>query len=124
MLYQIRLELARTTEHPEGSPEHGYEFVAPLNGDGLLDPDNWRDHRKKCVVRRYSPGEPDEHGHLVHTQGRQWAFHYDLDNEPEPDESGFKFSSHKFTEGEYVSITEHDGERRPFRVARSRPAKI
>jgi hypothetical protein len=124
MLYQIKLEMARTPDHPVGDSGHGYEFVAPLDGDGHLDVDGWHDHRAKCIVRRFAPKEPDEHGHLIHTQGRQWAFHYDLDVDPETDESGFKFSSHIFTEGEYVSITEHDGETRPFRVTSSRPAKI
>ena len=124
MLYEIKLELARTADHPVGDSGHGYQFVAPLDGDNRLDPENWRTNRTKCTVRRYAPHEDDEHGHLVHTQGRQWAFHYDLDEEPDDDESGFKFSTHVFKEGEYVSITEHDGMTRPFRVSRCRPARI
>ena len=117
MLYEIRLELARTPDQPNGNANHGYEFTAPLDTDGLLDAETWRDDRRRCVVRRFEPDEEDEHGHLVHTKGRQWAFHYDLDTDPEDDETGFKFSSHKFVKGEYVSITEHDGVNRPFRVS-------
>jgi hypothetical protein len=32
------------------------------------------------------------------------------------DEPAFKFDRHSFTAGEYVSITEHDGVTRPFKI--------
>ena len=35
---------------------------------------------------------------------------------PEKDEPIFRFGEHVFNEGEYVTITEHDGVARPFRV--------
>jgi hypothetical protein len=41
MLKRIRLELARTPEHPEGSSKCGYEFIAPLDGHGHFDADAW-----------------------------------------------------------------------------------
>jgi hypothetical protein len=117
-LLRIRLELARTAEFPEGSNRHGYEFVAPLNGDGHLDQADWQAHRQDCRVRRFWAGDTDEHGHLVH-RGKGWAFHYeDTDEEDEPI---FRFDLHRFAEGEYVSITEHDGEQRTFRVVSVRP---
>ncbi len=118
MLKTIRLELARTAEHPAGDPRHGYEFHAPLDADGHIDAAAWRKARDRCTVRRFSPGADDEHGHLIHTQGRRWVFHYDLDSEPEDDEPGYRFDSHAFKVGEYVSLTEHDGETRPFVVVR------
>ena len=117
MLKTIRLELARTPARPEGDRNHGYEFRAPLGVDGHIDVDEWRKQRQHCTVRRFEPDQDDEHGHLIHTQGRRWVFHYDADQEPEDDESGYRFDSHVFRDGEYVSITEHDGETRPFRVA-------
>jgi len=116
MLKRVRLELARTRQYPNGNSDHGYEFVAPLTGDGHIDAEEWRRARKKCTVRRFAPAEDDEHGHLIHTQGRRWAFHYDLESEPDDDEPGYRFDEHNFREGEYVSITEHDGETRTFRV--------
>lgn len=116
MLKTIRLELARTPDAPEGDANHGYEFVAPLDADGHIDAEEWKKQRDKCTVRRFHPREDDEHGHLLHTQGRRWIFHYDLDSEPEEDEPGFRFDSHTFATGEYVSITEHDGETRTFKV--------
>ena len=36
-LKKVRLELARCAEYPEGSPDVGYEIVAPLNLDGHID---------------------------------------------------------------------------------------
>jgi hypothetical protein len=35
---RIRLELARSKEFPAGSANHGYEFVAPLDAEGHIDP--------------------------------------------------------------------------------------
>jgi hypothetical protein len=114
-LKRIRLELARGPGFPEGSRAHGYELVAPLTEDGHLDAEEWRAHHRRCTVRRFWSGEGDEHGHLVH-RGERWAFHYD-GRSPPPDEPIFKLDRHRFAEGEYVSITEHDGVQRAFRVA-------
>ena len=116
MLRTIRLELARTPDNPDGDREHGYEFRAPLAADGHIDVDEWHKLRQHCTVRRFEPGEDEEHGHLIHTQGRRWVFHYDEEEEPADDETGYRFDSHVFKTGEYVSIKEHDGETRPFRV--------
>ena len=123
-LQTIRLELARDPEHPEGSSRHGYEFVAPLQDDGHIDAEAWRKERKNCRVWRFWFGEPDEFGHLVHTRARTWAFHYDIKGEPDDDEPGYRFDSHVFAEGEYVSIREHDGRLRTFRVTGVRPARM
>jgi hypothetical protein len=111
---RIRLELARTQDFPEGSRHHGYEFVAPLDENGYLDADEWRRNRKKCTVYRFWEGDDDEHGFLVHTRNRSWAFSYSPGEED--DEPIFRFEAHPFREGEYVSITEHDGVTRPFKV--------
>ncbi len=115
-LKTVRLELARCPEFPDGSGAHGYEFVAPLTADGHVDVAAWRQHRADCRVRRFWAGEPDRHGHLIHTRQRTWVFHYDLDREPAEDEPGYRFDAHVFKPDEYVSITEHDGVTRPFKV--------
>ena len=116
-LKKIRLTLGRDHDFPQGSERHGYEFVAPLTAEGHIDAEAWRKHRADCRVRRFWAGEDEEIGHLVHTKGRRWAFHYDIRGDVEDDEAGFKFDSHLFRPGEYVSITEHDGKLRTFRVA-------
>jgi hypothetical protein len=113
-LQRIRLELARTPDFPQGSPDHGYEFLAPLTGDGHIDAKAWKDVKDRCEVTRFWAGE-FETGLLRHTGGG-WRFDYapkdDTDDEP-----FFKLDRHALTPGSYVSITEHDGVQRPFRVA-------
>jgi hypothetical protein len=37
-LKRIRLHLARSKEFPAGSADRGYEFVAPLDSNGHIDP--------------------------------------------------------------------------------------
>jgi len=110
----IRLELARNPDFPEGSANHGYEFKAPLASDGSLDLEAWKKVKNDCTVHRFWQGEPDEDGLLIHTRGRRWVFSYEEGEED--DEPIFKFDRHHFIEGEYVSITEHDGVQRTFRV--------
>ena len=116
-LKTIRLNLARDHDFPSGSDAHGYVLVAPLDDDGRIDAEQWRKHREQCRVRRFWAGEDEEVGHLVHTRGRKWAFHYDIHGDIDDDEAGYRFDTHKFKPGEYVSILEHDGHMRTFRVA-------
>jgi hypothetical protein len=112
-LKRIRLELARTKEFPEGDPHCGYEFAAPLDAAGHFDAAAWTDMRARCSVRRFWRGQDDETGLLVHGGGR-WSFSYAAGSDD--DEPIFKFDRHTFVPGEYVTITEHDGVARPFKV--------
>lgn len=116
---RIRLNLARSKDFPAGSARHGYEFVAPLDAEGHIDPGLWRDHREHCGVRRFWEGEPDEVGRLVHKPGGKagrWIFDYDNTAEFD-DEAGYRFGEHAFRPGEYVSITDEDGKLHTFQVA-------
>ena len=119
-LKHIRLELARTPDFPEGSSRHGYEFVAPLDDKGHLHSLDWPTQKGACTVRRFWRGMDDEHGALIHRRDGSWAFSYAPGEDD--DEPIFKFDRHRFTVGEYVTITEHDGVARPFRVASVEPA--
>ncbi len=120
-LQRVRLELARTREFPDGSAAHGYEFVAPLDAKGHLDTAGWATSKAACTVRRFWQGEPDEHGTLIHGRGG-WAFSYAPGEED--DEPIFKFDRHNFIAGEYVTVTEHDGVARPFRIVHVTPAIV
>jgi hypothetical protein len=119
VLKRIRLTLARSKEFPSGSDKHGYEFVAPLDGQGHIDPKLWREHREHCGVRRFWEGKDDEMGFLVHKPGgpehARWVFDYDQTAEFD-DEAGYRFGAHVFVPGEYVSITDEDGELHTFKV--------
>ena len=120
-LHKIRLELARGKEFPEGSNARGYEFTAPLDTEGYLDPDEWKEQRKACRVHRFWQGEEDEYGYLVRYRGHHWAFHYDGMDE-EDDEPIFRFDRHCFVPGEYISVKEHDEVQRTFLVTEVVPA--
>jgi hypothetical protein len=117
-LTRIRLQLAREPGHPEGEPDVGYDFVAPLGADGRIDAEMWLAHRSACKVVRFRPDEALDIGHLVR-RGGGWAFHYDIGDED--DEAGFRFADHVFQPGEYVSIREDSG-MHTFRVAAVTPA--
>ena len=122
---RIRLNLARSKEFPQGSSRHGYEFVAPLDNKGHIDAELWKQHRNHCRVRRFCEGEADEHGFLVHRPGGpehgRWVFDYDQATDTD-DESGYRFGTHVFQPGEYVSIRNEEGEMHTFRVATVEPA--
>jgi hypothetical protein len=111
----IRLELARTPEFPQGSSAHRYEFVAPLTRDAHIDAAAWKDVKDRCEVTRIWGTEPLQFGRLRHV-GKGWRFDYD-DKDDTDDEPFFKLDQHALTQDAYVSVTEHDGVQRPFKVA-------
>jgi hypothetical protein len=125
VLKRIRLNLARSKDFPTGSTSHGYEFVAPLNGNGHIDPKLWPQYREQCRVRRFWNGEPDQIGRLVHKPGgkehARWIFDYDV-SRSDDDETGYRFGTHTFAPGDYVSISDENGEVHTFRVASVQPA--
>ena len=113
-LFHVRLELARSAAFPEGDSRHGYEFIAPLDKAGHLSAEEWKKSKARCTVRRFTAGLNDEHGLLVDV-GRGWHFDYDV-HDADDDEPLFKLDRHTIKQGEYLSITEHDGVMRTFRV--------
>jgi hypothetical protein len=123
-LKRIRLNLARSKDFPQGSAQHGYEFIAPLDAAGHIDVAQWRKYRAHCGVRRFW-GRAEEHGRLVHKGGgaehSRWVFDYD-DSADEDDEAGYRFAAHAFQPGEYVSIRDEDGDMHTFQVVSVNPA--
>jgi hypothetical protein len=117
-LQRVTLHAARSKAFPDGSIRHGYSFVAPLNAEGKIDPEAWKAHRGECIVRRFWGDEPEMRGLLVHRpgghKGSSWLF--ELGEELDEEEPGFRFADHAFKPGEYVSLREQDGELMTFRV--------
>jgi len=113
---KIRLELARNEGFPYGSPIHGYELVAPLDGDNHLDHVAWRKLRDKCRVVRFWGDQEHQVGHLIHNQGGTWAFHYDVKGDDGADDRGYRFHTEPFVPGEYVSIMEASGHEMIYQV--------
>lgn len=113
-LKQIRLELARSREFPEGSDKHGYEFFAPLKPDGHIDGAHFKELAQLCTVHKFWDGD-DEHGQIVRTgDDKHFAFSYRPGDED--DEPFFKLARHAFKPGEYITLTEPDGEQHTFKV--------
>ena len=61
-LKRIRLQLARSKQFPSGSTHHGYEFVAPIDDSGHIDPRLWHQYKEHCRVRRFWQGEDEQIG--------------------------------------------------------------
>lgn len=112
----VRLELGRTPEYPEGSASRAYMLRVPLRDDGLIDEAALRKKPNMASVRRFWPNEPDLQGYLIRN-GSGWAFSYALGDAD--DERVYHLESHPLRVGEYVTLTEPDGRRLPFKVVRA-----
>jgi hypothetical protein len=126
-LNRILLTLARSRGFPDGSSRHGYDFIAPLDPEGHIDPILWKKYRDYCRVRRFWAGEDDEVGRLVHKPGgaehARWVFEYDPGRDDD-DEVGYKLGEHAFLPGDYVSISGKDGKLQTFRIISVNPVLI
>jgi len=124
MLQRITLHLARNQEFPEGSPECGYEIIAPLDEAGRLDAEAWKKVRDRCRVRRFWAGDEDQMGQLVHDAGGAGGATWKIDYDPGAfgeDEAGYRLDSHRFVADEYVSIRDAQGHSHTFKIAEIRP---
>ncbi len=108
-LNRILLNLARSKEFPYGSPRHGYDFIAPLDPEGHIDPILWKKYRDYCRVRRFWAGEEDEVGRLVHKPGgaehARWVFDYNHPDEDDDDEAGYKFGGQNGKLHTFIVVT-------------------
>ena len=109
----IRLELARTPDFPEGSASRAYLLHLPLDDRGLIDEQQRKALPGRATVRRYWPNQPDLSGYVIKRKGG-WAFSY-VPGEAD-DEVIFHLENHPIRLGEYLTLTEPDGSRLPFRV--------
>ena len=110
----IRLELARTPDFPEGSPSRAYLLRMPLDDQGLIDEREIGLSPAMATVHRFWPNERDRSGYLIRTPAG-WAMSYEPGEAD--DETVFHLETHPIRIGEYVTLTEPDGQRLPFRVA-------
>jgi hypothetical protein len=109
----IRLELARTPDFPEGSASRAYLLHLPLDERGLIDEALRNRCPARATVRRFWPSEPDLSGYVIRRKDG-WAFSYAPGDED--DETIFHLENHPIRLGEYLTLTEPDGQRLPFRV--------
>ncbi len=120
-LSHVRLAAAPGPQEPQAGPD--YDFVAPLDPQGRIDVEVWKDERALCFVHRLEGGTT-RHGLLVHRPGgvggAYWAFDYEPGSGDE--EAGHRFESHAFTPGAYASVQDVDGDMRTYRVVSVKPA--
>ena len=110
----IRLELARTSEFPEGSASRAYLLRLPLDENGLIDESSLRHSPAMATVHRHWPNEPDLSGYVIRTP-KGWAMSYEPGEDD--DETIFHLDTHPIRLGEYITLTDPDGRQLPFRVA-------
>lgn len=110
----IRLELARTPDFPAGSAGRAYLLRLPLAEDGGVDEAEVRQFPLRATARRFWPNQPDLAGSVIRTPAG-WALRWEnVACEPRP----LPPCPLSFCEGHSVVLTEPDGSRLPFRVAR------
>jgi hypothetical protein len=121
-LSRVVMRLARNpgTEFADGDDHRGYALVAPLTPDGKLDEAVFRARRAACTVRRFAPDEDPQEGRLAR-RGERWFFDYG-DTANAADEPLYRLGEHRFTVGEYVSITDEDQRLLTYKVTEVLPA--
>jgi hypothetical protein len=115
-LSRIVMRLARNpgTEFAGGDDHRGYVLTAPLTADGMLDESAYAKAKAECVVRRFAPDEDAADGRLAR-RGARWFFDYD-DGDEADDEPVHRLGEHRFSVGEYVTVTDEDGRPLTYKV--------
>jgi hypothetical protein len=111
---RVRVELARSPDHPDGSNRHGYEFNLPLTEDGRIDQALYKEAPELCTVHRFWEGGDDSVGQIMRSGRGRWVFSYDPGEGD--DEAISRFTEHVFREGEYLAVREPDGPEHTFRI--------
>lgn len=114
----VKLELARTDEFPAGSANHSYLIRVPLDENGIIDEAARAADPSRATIRRFWPNEPDQSGYVLKAKNG-WVFSYAVGDDD--DEILFHLENHPFKQGEYLTVTEPDGDRLPYRIAHVPP---
>lgn len=113
--HKIRLELAREPGHPAGDRRVGYEFVAPLDADGRIDAEKWRESPDSCGVWAFHANTEGRVGTLDRDERGEWYFDYDPATNTD-NEFGYHLGRERFRIGEYVSIADNRDKMHTYRV--------
>jgi hypothetical protein len=121
-LSRIVMRLARNpgTEYSGGDDHRGYALTAPLTADGMIDEAAYGKAKTQCVVRRFAPDEDAVDGRLAR-KGERWFFDYD-DGDGADEEPVHRLGEHRFSLGEYVSVSDEDGRLLTYKVTEVTPA--
>ena len=121
-LSRIVMRMARNpgTEFAGGDDHRGYSLLAPLTPDGLLDEESFAKARDACTVRRFAPDADPVDGRLAR-KGQKWFFDYDADTTTD-DEPVHRLGEHRFSVGQYVTVTDEGGRALTYKVVEVQPA--
>lgn len=117
---RVRLELARSHDHPEGSARHGYVLIVPLDNSGRIDEAAQHKAPELCTLHQFWEGEGDTVGQVVRIGPHRWGFSYHAgraDDEPVP-----HLATHVFRPGEYLAVRDPNGAEHVFRIVLVEPA--
>jgi hypothetical protein len=128
MFHRISLRLAPTPQCPKGCDKCGYEIIAPLDRNGMLDAEELKDKEGLCTVEHFAPGEARRSGRLVHRPGRarrpgMWAFDYGTGGCGD-DEDVYGLERIVFEPDAIVSLRDCHGAFQPFTVVRFEPLAL
>lgn len=112
MPWNVRLELARTPEYPEGSPERAFLVRLPIGENGAIQADLMKQPSMQPSVRRIWPGESEKTGVIV-PKDDWWVFSYEPGDDD--DQPLFLLNDNKLKMRDYLTIFEQ-GEALPFKV--------
>ena len=116
---RLRLELARSHRHPEGSHRIGYEMTLPLDSARRLDQELFARTPELCTVHCFREDSDDRVGALHRNRGK-FSIVYGA---PDPlEEQVPHFAEHRFAVGDYISVTDPQGGQHTHRVVSSVPA--
>ncbi|MFO0438763.1 MAG: hypothetical protein ACK5YD_09570 [Phenylobacterium sp.] len=114
-LSRIVMRLARNPGSEFGGDDRrGYTLTAPLTSEGRLDAEAFAKARSECSVRRFAPDEDPVIGRLAR-RGQNWFFDYDKDSSDD-DEPVHRLGDHRFVVGEYVTVTDEDGQPLTYKI--------
>jgi len=114
----VKLELARTDEFPSGSASRSYLIRIPLDANGLIDEDALSANPGRATIRRFWPNETDQSGYILKAKNG-WVFSYAVGEDD--DENLFHLENHPIRQEEYLTVTELDGDRLPYRIVAVSP---
>jgi hypothetical protein len=111
----VRLELAESSQFPDGSVSRAFLLRLPLQEDGSINEAELARHPSLATVRRFWASEPDRVGHITHADG-SLMFSYGRDEVP-----CCRFRSQPIRRGADVLVDTPEQADLRFRVASVRP---
>lgn len=114
----VKLELARSANHPLGSVGRAYLLRVPLDEAGRIDEAGIAREPMRATARRFWPSQPDRSGYVMKA-GSRWDF-CELGN-PHGMVCFASLADDAIARGLTLEVTEDDGTHQPFVVAEITP---